>query len=115
MAERRVQMQRQKAFFAKYRSVLEPFLPAAAVKSLPSKVKSATEEELSELGTRDTETPANVKAKMRDYQKRGLRWLLDMYDQGGNPILGDEMGSRSAQLFPFPANFHSIHRPRLSF
>jgi len=36
--------------------------------------------------------PESVGGEMRDYQRRGLAWMLGMYDCGGNPILGDEMG-----------------------
>lgn len=34
--------------------------------------------------------------KMRDYQVRGLNWLISLYENGINGILADEMVSTSA-------------------
>lgn len=31
-------------------------------------------------------------AKMRDYQIRGLNWMISLYENGINGILADEMG-----------------------
>lgn len=36
--------------------------------------------------------PAILNCKMKDYQLRGLAWLVSLYDQGINGILADEMG-----------------------
>lgn len=39
-----------------------------------------------------TFSPSDVKAgKMRDYQVRGLNWLISLYENGINGILADEM------------------------
>lgn len=36
--------------------------------------------------------------KMRDYQVRGLNWLISLYENGINGILADEMVSTFSQL-----------------
>ena len=38
------------------------------------------------------EQPSILKATLKHYQRRGLRWLDNLYDQGINGILADEMG-----------------------
>ena len=39
------------------------------------------------------ESPHFVKnGKMRDYQVRGLNWMISLYENGINGILADEMG-----------------------
>ena len=38
------------------------------------------------------EQPAQIQVPMRDYQLRGLRWLVGMHKCGVNAILADEMG-----------------------
>lgn len=38
------------------------------------------------------ETPDYIKGEMRDYQLRGLNWLISLYENGINGILADEMG-----------------------
>uniref|UniRef100_A0A8C6J1Z6 Uncharacterized protein n=1 Tax=Melopsittacus undulatus TaxID=13146 RepID=A0A8C6J1Z6_MELUD len=43
--------------------------------------------------TRFEESPSYVKwGKLRDYQVRGLNWLISLYENGINGILADEMG-----------------------
>lgn len=37
-------------------------------------------------------TPEYMNGEMRDYQLRGLNWLITLYENGINGILGDEMG-----------------------
>ena len=36
--------------------------------------------------------PSILKANLKEYQLRGLRWLDNLYEQGINGILADEMG-----------------------
>lgn len=43
-------------------------------------------------GTRFEATPAYIKGEMRDYQLRGLNWLISLYENDINGILADEMG-----------------------
>lgn len=38
------------------------------------------------------ETPDFITGEMRDYQIRGLNWLISLYENGINGILADEMG-----------------------
>lgn len=39
-----------------------------------------------------TFSPLDIKTgKMRDYQVRGLNWLISLYENGINGILADEM------------------------
>ena len=38
-----------------------------------------------------TESPFFIQGKMRDYQLAGLNWLIQLYDNGLNGILADEM------------------------
>lgn len=39
------------------------------------------------------ESPPFIKnGKMRDYQVRGLNWMISLYENGINGILADEMG-----------------------
>ena len=45
------------------------------------------------------ESPAYVKnGKLRDYQIRGLNWMITLYENGINGILADEMGKFLKQL-----------------
>lgn len=33
-----------------------------------------------------------MKADLRDYQLKGVKWLISLYNNGINGILGDQMG-----------------------
>ena len=47
---------------------------------------------MSLIGTRFEASPAYVKGgTMRDYQIRGLNWLISLFEHGINGILADEM------------------------
>lgn len=37
-------------------------------------------------------SPDYIEGEMRDYQIRGLNWLITLYENGVNGILADEMG-----------------------
>tara|TARA_R110002050_G_scaffold216078_2_gene352204 strand:- start:705 stop:1196 length:492 start_codon:yes stop_codon:yes gene_type:complete len=39
-----------------------------------------------------TQTPKMFKGTLKEYQLRGLRWLVNVYNNGINGILADEMG-----------------------
>lgn len=43
--------------------------------------------------------------KMRDYQVRGLNWLISLYENGINGILADEMVSILPKLKLLPPRF----------
>lgn len=48
--------------------------------------------------------PSILNCKMKDYQLRGLAWLVSLYDQGINGILADEMGlGKTLQTISFLA------------
>lgn len=38
------------------------------------------------------ESPPYINGEMRDYQVRGLNWMISLYDNHINGILADEMG-----------------------
>lgn len=38
------------------------------------------------------ESPPYINGTMRDYQIRGLNWMISLYENGINGILADEMG-----------------------
>jgi hypothetical protein len=43
--------------------------------------------------------------KLKDYQLKGLQWLVNLYDQGLNGILADEMGlGKTVQALVFLAH-----------
>lgn len=44
-------------------------------------------------------TPDFIVGEMRDYQLDGLNWLITLYENGINGILGDEMGLGMRYLF----------------
>lgn len=50
------------------------------------------ESEMKATGVRFETTPSYIKGKMRDYQLRGLNWLISLYESNINGILADEMG-----------------------
>lgn len=39
--------------------------------------------------------PSMFKGSLKSYQLKGLTWLVDLYDQGINGILADDMGALS--------------------
>lgn len=48
--------------------------------------------------------PSILNCRMKDYQLRGLAWLVSLYDQGINGILADEMGlGKTLQTISFLA------------
>lgn len=49
--------------------------------------------------------PSILKCTLKDYQKRGLEWLVTLYDQGINGMLADEMGlGKTVQAISFLAH-----------
>lgn len=40
----------------------------------------------------DIEQPTMLRAQLKEYQLKGLNWLVNLYEQGINGILADEMG-----------------------
>lgn len=49
--------------------------------------------------------PKILQCTLKDYQKRGLEWLVSLYDQGINGMLADEMGlGKTVQAISFLAH-----------
>ena len=74
-------------------SVLTPFITLTALKSIK---KSSNPSPSSSYSMR-VAVPSNVQSRiqngeLRDYQVRGLNWLVKMHHTGMNCILADEMG-----------------------
>jgi len=86
--------------------------------------KKNEEEELKEVeksevkGIRFTESPPYIKfGKMRDYQVRGLNWMIGLYESGINGILADEMGLgktlQSISILGYLQHYQKISGPHL--
>jgi SNF2 family DNA or RNA helicase len=45
-----------------------------------------------EADAMNIETPSLFHGRLKEYQLRGLRWLVNLYNNGINGILADEMG-----------------------
>lgn len=57
-------------------------------------------------GVRFETTPSYIQGVMRDYQLRGLNWLISLYESNVNGILADEMGlGRTVLKVLFSVNF----------
>ncbi|XP_069545380.1 SWI/SNF-related matrix-associated actin-dependent regulator of chromatin subfamily A member 5 isoform X1 [Brachyistius frenatus] len=68
--------------------------------------------------TRFDDSPSYVKAgKMRDYQVRGLNWLISLYENGINGILADEMGLgktlQTIALLGYMKHYRNIPGPHM--
>uniref|UniRef100_A0A8C6KJ14 SNF2 related chromatin remodeling ATPase 5 n=1 Tax=Nothobranchius furzeri TaxID=105023 RepID=A0A8C6KJ14_NOTFU len=68
--------------------------------------------------TRFDESPSYVKTgKMRDYQVRGLNWLISLYENGINGILADEMGLgktlQTIALLGYMKHYRNIPGPHM--
>ena len=86
--------------------------------------KKNEEEELKEVeksevkGIRFTESPPYIKfGKMRDYQVRGLNWMIGLFENGINGILADEMGLgktlQSISILGYLQHYQKISGPHL--
>ncbi|KAK1791953.1 hypothetical protein P4O66_013926, partial [Electrophorus voltai] len=68
--------------------------------------------------TRFDESPSYVKTgKLRDYQIRGLNWLISLYENGINGILADEMGLgktlQTISLLGYMKHYRNIPGPHM--
>jgi len=64
------------------------------------------------------ESPHFIKSgKMRDYQVRGLNWMIGLYENGINGILADEMGLgktlQTIALLGYMKHFRNINGPHM--
>ncbi len=64
------------------------------------------ESEEEETPVANISQPSIFKGQLKEYQLKGLSWLVSLYDQGINGILADEMGMYLEPLSqlsnPFP-------------
>lgn len=72
----------------------------------------------SNITTRFEESPSYVKnGEMRDYQIRGLNWMISLYESGINGILADEMGLgktlQTISLLGFMKHYRHIPSPHM--
>lgn len=69
------------------------------------------------LGEVEIEQPKMLQAQLKEYQLKGLNWLVNLYEQGINGILADEMGLgktvQSISVMAYLAEKHGIWGPFL--
>lgn len=69
------------------------------------------------LGDVEIEQPKMLNAQLKEYQLKGLNWLVNLYEQGINGILADEMGLgktvQSISVMAYLAEKHDIWGPFL--
>ncbi|KAN0115153.1 putative DNA helicase INO80 [Hyaloscypha variabilis] len=69
------------------------------------------------MGEVDIEQPRMLQAQLKEYQLKGLNWLVNLYEQGINGILADEMGLgktvQSISVMAYLAEKHGIWGPFL--
>jgi DNA helicase INO80 len=69
------------------------------------------------MGDVAIEQPKMLNAQLKEYQLKGLNWLVNLYEQGINGILADEMGLgktiQSISVMAYLAEKHNIWGPYL--
>lgn len=69
------------------------------------------------LGDVEIGQPKLINAQLKEYQLKGLNWLVNLYEQGINGILADEMGLgktvQSISVMAYLAEHHDIWGPFL--
>ncbi|KAI9884511.1 MAG: monovalent cation:H+ antiporter, CPA1 (nhx1) [Watsoniomyces obsoletus] len=69
------------------------------------------------LGDVNVSQPKMLTAQLKEYQLKGLNWLVNLYEQGINGILADEMGLgktvQSISVMAYLAENHNIWGPFL--
>ena len=69
------------------------------------------------MGDVEIEQPKMLNAQLKEYQLKGLNWLVNLYEQGINGILADEMGLgktvQSISVMAYLAEKHDIWGPYL--
>ena len=69
------------------------------------------------FGDIDISQPKMLTTTLKEYQLKGLNWLVNLYEQGINGILADEMGLgktiQSISVMAYLAEFHNIWGPFL--
>ncbi|XP_035682460.1 SWI/SNF-related matrix-associated actin-dependent regulator of chromatin subfamily A member 5-like isoform X1 [Branchiostoma floridae] len=102
-----------------------PLTPGSAADHRHRRTEQEEDEELlsesrkaTTVVTRFEESPSYVKnGEMRDYQVRGLNWMINLYENGINGILADEMGLgktlQTISLLGYMKHYRSIPGPHL--
>ncbi|KAK5000513.1 putative DNA helicase ino80, partial [Elasticomyces elasticus] len=71
----------------------------------------------SSLQNMDVAQPKMLNCQLKEYQLKGLNWLVNLYEQGINGILADEMGLgktvQSISVMAYLAEVHNIWGPFL--
>ncbi|KAK2742337.1 putative DNA helicase ino80 [Myotisia sp. PD_48] len=69
------------------------------------------------LGDVEVSQPKMLNCQLKEYQLKGLNWLVNLYEQGINGILADEMGLgktvQSISVMAYLAEVHNIWGPFL--
>ena len=69
------------------------------------------------MGDVEIEQPKLLNCQLKEYQLKGLNWLVNLYEQGINGILADEMGLgktvQSISVMAYLAEKHDIWGPFL--
>ncbi|GAB7357249.1 hypothetical protein MBLNU459_g8228t1 [Dothideomycetes sp. NU459] len=69
------------------------------------------------LQNMDIAQPKMLTCQLKEYQLKGLNWLVNLYEQGINGILADEMGLgktvQSISVMAYLAEYHNIWGPFL--
>jgi chromatin-remodeling ATPase INO80 len=69
------------------------------------------------LQSMDIQQPKLLSVQLKEYQLKGLNWLVNLYEQGINGILADEMGLgktiQSISVMAYLAEHHNIWGPFL--
>ncbi|ODV91452.1 hypothetical protein CANCADRAFT_19857, partial [Tortispora caseinolytica NRRL Y-17796] len=69
------------------------------------------------LGEIEIKQPKMLRCQLKEYQIKGLNWLVNLYEQGINGILADEMGLgktvQSMSVMAYLAETHNIWGPFL--
>jgi chromatin-remodeling ATPase INO80 len=69
------------------------------------------------LQNMDVKQPESLQCQLKEYQLKGLNWLVNLYEQGINGILADEMGLgktvQSISVMAYLAEVHNIWGPFL--
>merc|ERR1711962_1711696 len=78
----------------------------------------AASSEKSKLVVRFDESPSYIEGgTMRDYQIRGLNWMISLYENGINGILADEMGLgktlQTISLLGYMKHYRNINGPHM--
>jgi hypothetical protein len=84
---------RRNGFLARHANILEPFVVPGALRRMQSAASNTgPPEEEEEEYDEEVQQPKCILAEMRDYQLRGLNFMVRMHRQNLGMILADEMG-----------------------